>query len=300
MKSRVAFTARGSRHGNIAAGLDLIRDDIDLSGVSDLFIKVNFVSTTIHLAATHVDGVRALLEFLRERYTGKITIGEATRTPATDGFKRYGYMDLVPEFGVELVDLNHEDFEIIRLYDPGLRSMDIHYSKRILHCGYLVSIGPPKTHDSAIVTLSLKNIVMGAVSQNHGDRHKMHAGPPAMNLDLYLAAAKRLPDLSIIDGFTGMEGNGPENGDPVDWGIAVASADAVAADSLVSGLMGFPYTEVGYLWYLQAKGYGTGNPEDMEILGDDPAKYQKRFKPHPWYEWGKKWQDEKVSKIVGL
>ena len=68
MKSRVAFTAGGNRSQNIEAALRLIENDINLTSKSDLFIKVNFVNMEIQAAATHVDGVRTLLQFLRERY----------------------------------------------------------------------------------------------------------------------------------------------------------------------------------------------------------------------------------------
>ncbi|MBN2240753.1 MAG: DUF362 domain-containing protein [Dehalococcoidales bacterium] len=301
MKPKVAFTAGDSRYENIGKALDLLKDDIDLTGKKDVFIKVNFVDLENEVAVTHVDGVRALLEFLRERYTGKISIGESTeRESAMYGFRHFGYLDVLKEHNVNIVDLREDEWEILHLYNSEFQPMDIHYSKTMLECDYLISIGPPKTHDSATVTMSIKNITMGAVSHPHDDKHKIHQGPPVMNLDLYLMAIEHLPELAIIDGMVGMEGNGPVAGDPVDWGIAIASRDAVAADSLGSSLMGFPPETVGYLYYLAQKGYGVGDLEQMEIVGDNPDKYRKHFKPHPWYDWQQKWADEQVNKIIGL
>ncbi|MFC2020456.1 DUF362 domain-containing protein [Chloroflexota bacterium] len=300
MKPRVAFTATGSRSQNIETALRLIESDIDLTGKSDLFIKVNFVNTEIQGAATHVDGVRSLLQFLRERYRGKITIGESTLGPASRGFERYGYLDLVKEFNVELVDLNKGDWEILQLYDSELQPMKVHFAQQMLKSDYLIAIGPPKTHDSVVVTLSVKNVVMGGVSYTHSDKRKIHQGPPAMNLNLCLMASKHLPELSIIDGFTAMEGDGPEYGDVVDWGIAVASCDAVAADSLVAGLMGFDISDIGYLWYLQEKGCGVGDTGQMEILGACPEKYRRKFKPHSTHVWQKQWRDDRVNKLLLL
>lgn len=300
MKPRVAFTAGGNRAQNIENALRLIDGDINLSGKSDLFIKVNFVSTEIQAAATHVDGVRAVLLFLRERYSGRITIGESTLGAASRGFQNYGYLDLPKEFGVELVDLNEGDWEILQLYNSELQPMPVHFSRRLLESDYLIAIGPPKTHDSVIVTLSVKNVVMGGVSYTHSDKGKIHQGPQVMNLNLYLMASRRLPDLSIIDGFTAMEGDGPINGDVVDWGIAAASRDAVAADSLVAGLMGFDISEIGYLWYLYRKGYGAGKPGQTEILGENPSKYRRQFKPHPRIAWQRQWRDDRVNKLLDL
>jgi hypothetical protein len=48
-----------------------------LDKVKDILIKVNFVSTTRQLATTHVEGVRALLDFLRPRYDGNCGLPEA-------------------------------------------------------------------------------------------------------------------------------------------------------------------------------------------------------------------------------
>lgn len=300
MKPKVAFTAGGTRSQNIDSALHLIEGDIDLSGKSSVFIKVNFVNTEKQLAATHVDGVVALLQFLRERYNGKITIGESTLGPASRGYQRYGYLDLVDKFNVELVDLNDGEWEMLELYDSALRPMKVHFASQLISSDYLIAIGPPKTHDSVVVTLSIKNVVMGGVSYRHGEKIKIHQGYPVMNLDLYLMASKCLPQLSIIDGFTGMEGDGPEFGTPVDWRIAVASCDAVAADCLTAEMMGFSISDIGYLWYLQKKGFGIGDTGQMDILGENPQKYLKKFKPHSAYPQQKQWRDERIVKLLGI
>ncbi|MEE8418629.1 MAG: DUF362 domain-containing protein [Dehalococcoidales bacterium] len=298
MKPKVALTRGKNRTENIDAALELIDGDIDLKGKSDLFIKVNFVSTSNQLAATHVDGVRGLLAFLRERYTGKITIGESTLGPARDGFERYGYLGLEKEFGVKLVDLNQEDWKIVDLYDKDLGPMPLHFSRRVIESDYRISIGPSKTHDTVIVTLSLKNLSMGGLSHDHGDKRSMHQGYPVMNLNLYILAKLFPPHLSVIDGFTGMEGEGPGLGDPVDWGVAVASCDPVAADSLTAHLMGFNPAEIGYLWYCHKMGLGVGDIGGMDILGADPADLYHKYKPHPEYEEQKQWHDPDVEKLV--
>ena len=300
MKSNVALTGGSTRPKNIDAALHLIENDIDLTGKSDLLIKVNFVSTENQLAATHVDGVRTLLKFLRERYNGKITIGESTLGPARRGFERYGYLDLPKEFGVELIDLNDGEWEMLELYDSELRPMKVHFSRQLIESDYLISITPTKTHDFVVVTLSIKNVVMGGVSYKHDDKMKIHQGHPVMNLNLHLMASKCLPDLSIIDGYTGMEGEGPVMGDPVDWGIAVASCDAVAADCLAAGLMGFNINDIGYLWYLQKTGYGVGDTSQMNILGENPEKYRRKYKPHSTYTVQKKWRDDRINKLLNI
>ena len=81
-KTKVSLTKGGSRADNVRQALRLIENEIDLRGKSSVFVKVNFVSTQNQLAATHVDAVRSLLEFLRARYDGKITVGESAAETA--------------------------------------------------------------------------------------------------------------------------------------------------------------------------------------------------------------------------
>ena len=311
MKAKVALVKGGNRAANIRKALDLIEEDIDLRGKSNVFVKVNFVSTQDQLAATHVDAVRSLLEFLRERYDGKITIGEsAADTPAQEGFRRFGYTDLPHRFKVGLVDLNEGDFIPVDLYDSSLRPMTLRYSKQLADSDYRIVIGPAKTHNVVVATLSIKNLAMGALFCRHvpgivgppadSDKHKMHQGHAVHNLNLYLLTKACAPHLSIIDGYEGMDGDGPIGGNPVPWKVAVASRDPVAADVLTAKLMGFPITEIGYLWYCAKKGLGASDIDKMEIRGEHPDDCYRKFMPPPDYEVQKRWRDAKVAALLGL
>jgi len=298
---KVALTSGDNRSENIRDALDLIKNDINFTGKSDVFIKVNFVDTEIQAAATHVDAVRPLLEFIRSKYGGKLSIGEQTKMgPVRDAFEHYGYNDLLNQYDVNIMDMKDGNWEIIHLYDSNLNPMDIHYSHEMLKTDYLISIGPPKTHDTATITASIKNVVMGGVSYKHDEKTKIHQGPQVMSLDLYLMAKEHVPEMAILDGFVAMEGDGPVNGDRVDWKIAIASCDAVAADIFAADLMGFDLSKVGYLWYLQKMGYGEGDIQKMEIVGENPDDHRRKFKPHSWYDWQIKWKDDKIASLLGI
>lgn len=337
----VALVRGDARADNIAVALGLLGNEIDLRDKSDVLIKVNFVSTTNQIAATHVDGVRALLGFLRERYRGKITIAESTASPAHEGFVRFGYLDLVSEYGVELVDLNEGEWVGVDVYDSALRPMTLRFSRQVAASDYRISIGPPKTHDAAIVTLSIKNLAMGSLHYYSrpgtrglarriakkgyrllprslrrtrrvlrardtasalagGDKRKMHQGHAVHNLNLYLVAKAYPPHLSIVDGFVGMEGNGPTDGDPVDWKVAIASQDPVAADCLAATLMGFQVSDVGYLWYCHRKRLGMGDIDAMDIRGSDVSTCFREFQRPPTYEAQRLWGDSRVSQILEI
>jgi uncharacterized protein (DUF362 family) len=310
MKPRVSLIKGNDRADNIRKALRLIDSDIDLSTKSNVFIKVNFVSASNQLAATHVDAVRSLLEFLRERYKGKITIGESSEVPAIEAYRRFGYLDLVKDFNVDLVDLSEGDWVPVEVYDSSLHPMKLRYSKQIAESDFRIVIGPPKTHDVVVVTLSIKNLAMGGLyfkirpgmsgPPGDSDKHKMHQGHAVHNLNLYLLARGYPPDLSIIDGYLGMDGNGPLFGNPVKWGVAIASRDPVAADCLAAHLMGFPLTDTGYLWYCNKKGLGIGDTNQLDIVGAALKECYQQFTPPPDYAAQKRWRDERVASLIGL
>ena len=54
------------------------------------------------------------------------------------------------------------------------------------------------------------------------------------------------PHLAVIDGFEGMEGNGPNDGTPVDHRVCIAGLDWLAADRVGIELMGIDFANVGY------------------------------------------------------
>jgi uncharacterized protein (DUF362 family) len=288
----------------------MIKDDIDLSKKANIFIKLNFVSASNQVAATHVDAVRALLEFIRARYNGKITIGESTEVPAKEAYKYFGYLDLVKDYEVQLMDLSEGEWVPVNLYDAALKTMRLRFSKQVAESDYRIVIGPPKTHNVVVTTLSIKNLAMGSLYckprlgmigiSDDCDKPKMHQGHPVHNLNLYLLARAFPPHLSVIDGYEGMDGDGPVAGNTVKWGIAIASQDPVAADCLASHLMGFPITEIGYLWYCAQKGLGTGDISQMDIRGVNPQDCLHRFTPPPDYAAQKQWRDKKVAALIGL
>jgi uncharacterized protein (DUF362 family) len=337
-QSKVALIKGDSRYGNITKALSLIKDEIQLDEVKDILIKVNFVSTTRQLASTHVEGVRALLDFLRPRYDGPITIAEGSSSDTFTGYRNFGYLKLADEYGVQLFDLNRDDWVWVQVYDRHLRPLELRAARSVVQSDYRIAIGPPKTHDAVLVTLSLKNIVVGSMirdvgregsssllhtvgqlvptrlkqspllaevktsviqSLNRSDKFALHQGYPAMNLNLYTLAKVMAPHLSVIDGYAGMEGSGPSHGDPVELGLAIASTDFLAADAVAVQIMGFDLDEVGYLHYCKLGGLGKATPEEIEIPGNCTVKECTRpFKPHPTYKRQLEWQIPDVKRFL--
>jgi uncharacterized protein (DUF362 family) len=163
-QATVALAHGESRRENVAEALDRIAQQVTLDNTHLVLVKPNFVSVTKQIAATHVDAVRVILDFIRAHYDGPIVVGEgAALSPTWSGFRNFGYEPLVEEYGVELVDLNADDVVPVQVYDRRLRPMTVHVARTVLEADYRISVGLPKTHDFVVVTLSIKNMVMGSL-----------------------------------------------------------------------------------------------------------------------------------------
>ena len=123
-----------------------------------------------------------------------------------------------------------------------------------------------------------------------GDSRLQQAQRILVKPNLCRLAWKVKPHLSVIDGFEAMEGDGPVGGIKVSWGIALASLDPLAADTVVSSLMGFPIEQVGYLHYCRLAGLGQGDLSEIDIVGEDLATCARHFRPHQTYDHQLKWQ----------
>jgi uncharacterized protein (DUF362 family) len=275
----------------IYQALKKIEDEVIASiGDKKILIKPNFVSTNRQLAATHVDAIRGILDFFEPHYKKQISVGESTpsRGGAFEGFKNYGYLALEKEYDVKLVDLNTQPWQYRYVIGRGNRPAPIRIISTFLDPDmYIISAAKMKTHDRAVTTLSLKNVLLGApLSDSKGnDKRLTHTADnfsreAVLHYNMFHLAQEIYPDLGVIDGFEAMEGNGPVGGTSVDSRIALASLDPLAMDTLTTKLMGFDPTQILYLTSMAEAGMGQGDLGKVEVLGTPVEQCQFHFKPN--------------------
>ncbi len=279
------------RRENIKKSLGLISDDIRKNLKSrQVIIKPNFVSTSTPLAASHVDQIRGILDYLREFYTDKVLVAEAACGDTMEAYRNFGYRHLLDEYNVELIDLNKGPFEKIQILDRENRTIHIMVSSLLLaRSNYLISAAKLKTHDTVVVTLSIKNIAMGSIFVR--DKVLAHQGIKQTNLNIVKIAEHVWPDLAVIDGLVGMEGDGPISGHPIGVGIAIASSDPLAADRVACEVMGVDFNKVGYLHYCSEKGLGETDLKLMDISGHPLRECIVPFRLHTTVKEQYRWQD---------
>ena len=304
-KSRVSFVTGTDRREMIYKTMEPFAQQIrkEVQG-KQVVIKPNNVWHGNPLCATHPDAIRGALDFLKPLYDKQILIAESTASPeGTDyTFEKYGYRPLENEYNVKLVDLNRDTCSIEWILSENQHPLDIKIIDTFLNPNnYIISLARMKTHNCVVATLAFKNMLLASpinVEKDHPDfvnnqfeKAKMHqGGPKGINYNMYLLAHKVRPHFSIIDGCVGMEGNGPNDGTPVEHGVALAGPDVVAVDRVGIELMGINYLDVGYLQWCASAGLGQGDLSQIKILGPDLEASIIPYNLHENIEWQLSWK----------
>ena len=296
-ESSVALTTGDNRADLAFRALQPFAKEIrNAIGNRRVVLKPNNVLNNVPLTSTHVDTLEGILEFLKSiKKLDHVIIAEsAANGPTLDGFDNYGYFRLINKYPVKLVDLDQQPYDILHVFDEkDFRPHAMRMSHVLLDPdNFIVSVARMKTHDRVLATLSLKNIVFGAPIKDAGfswtpqrkegaksDKAIAHgSGFRGINFNLYSLSKYLHPHLALIDGFEGMEGNGPNSGTPVDHRVCVASTDWLAADRVGIELMGIDFKNVGYLNFCNQTGMGTGDLSKIEIIGEPLVNHIRKYK----------------------
>ncbi len=265
-------------------------------GSRRVVIKPNNVAIDNQLSATHAGCLEGILEFLKSigKLRNTVIAESAADGPTLEGFANYHYTDLAKKYSVKLIDLDGQEVERVQVFDEkDFRPHAVRMAKLLLDPDtFIISAAKMKTHDRIVATLSLKNIILGAPVKDLGfgwgnrakagtktDKPIVHgSGFRGLNYNLFDLSRRLHPHLAVIDGYDGMEGNGPTGGTLVEHRVCVASPDWLAADRVALELMGIDFAKVGYLNYCAQAGLGEGDLGKIEILGEPIAKHARRYK----------------------
>ncbi|MFC1539216.1 DUF362 domain-containing protein [Candidatus Latescibacterota bacterium] len=291
--SKVYFRTGNDRFGNISDALSpLQRQVANDIGDKQVIVKVNspLVSMDYFKNSTHVDALRAILEFLKPIHDSQILISEGTASAASSVFpsyENYGYLPLADKYNIKFIDANEQPTQVVFIRQAHQYPVPINVNFTYMDPNtYLISAAVMKTHDTVVGTFSLKNVVMGSPqcrfwqksSANRSDKPKMHGGGGLpenssgreLSYNLFtVALAGVRPDLAVIDGFDGIQGNGPWGGEIVGHKVAVVSTDFVAADRMCTELTGIDPFYMKYLEFCNDAGMGNFYLENISVDGPD-------------------------------
>ncbi len=208
-----------------------------------IVIKPNLNNDLVALTGNCVDlrVLGALIQGLRARGYTDLTVADGSNVGierrGIDSFARLRIDRLCAIHGVRTVDLNGDEGRRMVLHRGGKPRI----ASTVLDADFLISVPKVKTHAEMQLSCAMKNWVGIAVGQ---DKRHMH-----YDLGRNIHALNELvrPDLIIVDGLVGMEGNGPGDGEPFRLGLLLASDDALINDLVVSRLIDMPWRDVPYL-----------------------------------------------------
>jgi uncharacterized protein (DUF362 family) len=334
MMNLVSVACGEDRIENIKQAVEPFRGELSKRKINTVLLKPNLVSVDRQVANTQIGVVRCLIEFFQSLGVKRLLVGDGSGSAY---YKGYSTDYVLSRFAYTALTEEYEDVEVLNLDKLPERTTvsieTIHGADtiRVLRppADFIVSIAIPKTHDYALATLSLKNM-MGLIAPE--DRIKIHGiscgadlgggflarrlpqrvqmffyeHTPAVllsffkNKKVYRQSVQLIhrnlielfktvmPDFSVIDGFVGMEGDGPTAGKPVPHRFALASLNPVSADALGVYLMGLDPREVGYLYYCEKEGLGSLN---WSTIGDcDVETLRRKYRLHRDAGYQKKWK----------
>ena len=199
------------------------------------------------------------------------------KTVVTDAFKGEDLNKYVPVFrqhGIPVrFNFRDEDmkWEIYKpkgkirvldgIYPEGIRIPDFFHGKNIVHLPTM------KCHIYTTTTGAMKNAFGGLLSHH---RHYTHSVIHETLVDLLMIQKEIHTGIfALMDGTTAGNGPGPRIMEPVRKDIILASGDQVAIDAVAAKMMGFDPMKIQYIRTAHDAGLGVGDPNEIEIVGDD-------------------------------
>jgi uncharacterized protein (DUF362 family) len=156
------------------------------------------------------------------------------------------------------------------IYPEGIRIPDFFMGKNIVHLPTI------KTHMYTTTTGAMKNAFGGLLTKY---RHYTHSWIHETLVDLLAIQKEIHPGIfAMMDGTTAGNGAGPRMVEPVVKNVLLASADQVAIDAVAAKLMGFDPLSIKYIRLAHEQGLGTGDPREIELVGDDVSRESWGFK----------------------
>ncbi len=187
-----------------------------------------------------------------------------------------GLGDVLRHYKVPFVDLNHDE-PVKRINLGRLTKLEhLYLSRTVAEAEVLISLPKLKTHHWAVATLSMKNLFGTLPGICYGwPKNELHwRGIDNSIVDIALT---RTPDLAIVDGIVGMEGDGPLNGTPKHMGVIVMGTDLVAVDATCCRLMQLDPEKVAYLVMGNRKKLGVLAEGQIKQVGETIVDRAKAF-----------------------
>lgn len=155
----------------------------------------------------------------------------------------------------------HKLLKLDKIFPEGIEIPKMFIGKNIIHLPTL------KTHGHSQMTGAVKNAFGGLLKET---RHYAHKYIHEVLVDLVIMQKELHPGIfAVMDGTVCGDGAGPRTMVPKVKNFILASADSVAIDAVAAKMMGYNPMEIPYIRMCNEMGLGSGDLENIEILGEN-------------------------------
>jgi uncharacterized protein (DUF362 family) len=244
-----------------------------------VLLKPNLVEP--HVSANHINThpkvIAGAIEAFKILGAAEVLVGEGSghRMDSLLILEMTGYIDMLRHFRTKFLDLNRGDIFLKNNLGNYTAMKKLVFSKELKRIDIIVSMAKMKTHHWVGATLSMKNLFGIMPGSCYGwPKNVLHfAGIEESILDIN---ATIKPQLAIVDGIVGMEGDGPIMGQPVDAKVLVMGKNLPAVDATCSRIMGLNPFKIKYL-KASEKILGQIREEKIEQIGEIIKSVKKNF-----------------------
>jgi uncharacterized protein (DUF362 family) len=274
----------GDLAGTLLRQFEAFRARVPLAG-KRVLLKPNMVEYhRDKVINTHPSVVAAVIELCKKEGAAEIIVAEGPGHCRNVEFlvKESGLGEVLRHYKIPFKDLNHDE----PVKSPNLGRLTgleyLYMSRTVATAEVLISLPKLKTHHWAGATLSLKNLFGTLPGICYGwPKNELHwRGIDNSIVDIALT---RTPDLAIVDGIIGMDGDGPLNGNAKPLGALIMGCDLLAVDATCCRLMELDPQRIAYLVLGYQKKLGLMRPHEIAQLGERIETLAKPFETVPHF-----------------
>ncbi len=283
-ETKVSVIKTDSRQRGIREAIASLELDDEFAG-KEVLVKPNFNTADPFPASTHNDTLIGIMEELRDRKAGPITLGERSGPPPTDEvFEDKGIYELAEELDFNLVNFDRLPEEDLPLQRPESSHWEdgFRVARPMLESEKIVTTPCLKTHQfGGEFTMSLKLSVGIVPREGYNYMSELHSSP---NMREMIAEINQVysPDLIVMDAMEVFTDGGPSRGERKTANLIVAGTDRVAVDAVGiavlkhlgsnSEIMGTDTFEQEQIRRAVELGLGVDDPDKIELVGNDSAR----------------------------
>jgi uncharacterized protein (DUF362 family) len=281
-KTKVSIVKTGPKpeYPNIKASvkeaLNLIDGVQDIIKPGDLvLINPSWVAPPVEREAgciTIPEVARAVADIVRELGARPVIAeSSAIGVDSAKVIEQSGYRELI-EMGYEVVDLKAQKAHV----DVAVENSEVFESVEcwalVQQADVIISVPKLKTHDQTEMTCSIKKLKGLLTDKAKKAMHQQGLFEGVIDL---LSAVK--PRLAVVDAIVCQEGVGPVFGKPVEMNLILAGKDLVAVDATCARLIGFSPHDILLTVNAAARGLGTMDSDQIELVGEPLENVRRRF-----------------------